>query len=136
MKSIDEAEIKNISERFLEIKEIEIELKAERETIESALIDWLGAKEEGAKVHTIGDYKITITGRMTRSVDADVWDDVYGKIPEDLRAVVNWKPSLDLRGLRYIQENEPEVYKVLAKAITVKPAKTSVTITKKEVDNE
>lgn len=128
MKDLDKEEIIKISSRLLEIKKLEASIKCEREIIELALIDWLGVKEEGAQTHDIGDYKITITSKLTRTLDGDKWDEIKAGLPEQYRLIVDWKPSLDLKGLRWVQENEPDIYKKVAQAVTIKPAKTSVVV--------
>ena len=102
--------------------------EAKRIALEQELIELVGAKEEGAQTHTIGEFKITITGRINRKIDWDVFDKaIASKIPESLHPV-KVKRELDDAGVKYLANNEPQLYKILAKALTVKPAKTSVTI--------
>jgi hypothetical protein len=43
---------------------------------------------------------------------------------------VKIKRELDDTGVKYLANNEPQIYKLLAKALTIKPAKTAVTIVK------
>lgn len=96
--------------------------------LEQELIALVGAKEEGAQTHEIGDFKVTITGRINRKIDWSIFDkDIASKIPESLHPV-KVKRELDETGVKYLANNEPQLYKILAKALTVKPAKTSVTI--------
>ena len=97
--------------------------------IEDELIALLGAKEEGSETHDVEDFKIAITGRLNRKVDWDVFDKLG--IPTEVQPV-KVKRELDLKGLRYLEENDTAIYKKLAKALTVEPAKTSVTVTRKE----
>jgi hypothetical protein len=84
-------------------------------------------KAEGSQTHDAGTYKITVTSSMTRKLDEKKWKDIEDSIPEDLRPV-NYKPSIDLKGIRYLQENYPDTYAIIAKALTVKPAKPSVKV--------
>ena len=73
--------------------------------------------------------KATIRTSMRRTVDAEVLAGIAAQIPEAIgKRVIRWKPDVDLRELRYLQNNEPEIYATLAQAITAKPAKPSVTI--------
>lgn len=73
--------------------------------------------------------KATIRTSMRRTVDADILATIGPQIPEAIgKRVIRWKPDVDLRELRYLQNNEPEIYATLAQAITAKPAKPSVTI--------
>ena len=117
-----------IAEDLFNAKLDEAKATAKRIALEEELIELVGAKKEGAQTHTIGDFKITITGRINRKIDWDLFDSgIASKIPETLHPV-KVKRELDDTGVRYIENNEPQLYKILAKALTVKPAKTSVTI--------
>ena len=108
----------------------EKEANERRVALEEELIALLGAKEEGAQTHAVGDYKITITGKLIRKIDWDMYDEsIAAKIPESLQPV-KVKRELDDTGVKYLANNEPQIYKLLAKALTVKPAKTNVTIIK------
>ena len=94
---------------------------------EGKIIDLVGMKAEGSQTHDAGTYKVTVTSSMTRKLDEKKWKDIEDSIPEDLRPV-NYKPSIDLKGIRYLQENYPETYAIVTKALTVKPAKPSVKV--------
>lgn len=118
-----------IAAEWIEAKKAEIEANKKRVDIEDELIALLGAKTEGSETHNIDDFKIAITGRLNRKMDWDVFDKL--NIPADMQPV-KIKREIDLKGLRYIEDNEPTIYKKLAKAMTVEPAKTSVTVTRKE----
>jgi len=118
-----------IASEWIEAKKEEVQANKKRVGIEDELIALLGAKEEGSETHDVEDFKIAITGRLNRKVDWDVFDKLG--IPTEVQPV-KVKRELDLKGLRYLEDNEPSTYKKLAKAMTVEPAKTSVTVTRKE----
>lgn len=119
-----------IAQELFEAKAEEAKATAKRIELEEELIAVVGAKEEGAQTHTIGDFKITITGKLNRKIDWDVFDKtISSKIPENLHPV-KMKRELDETGVKYLANNEPQLYKILARALTIKPAKTSVTIAK------
>lgn len=106
----------------------EAKATAKRIELEEELIALVGKKEEGAQTHTIGDFKVTITGKLNRKIDWDIFDkSIAGKIPDSLQPV-KMKRELDETGVKYLANNEPQLYKILAKALTIKPAKTSVVI--------
>jgi hypothetical protein len=117
----------NTIERYLEAKAAEDQARALRISIEEDLIAELGAKSEGSITHTVGDYKVTLTGRINRRLDEKVWSAIVDEIPEDLRPV-KYKAEIDTRGLRYLQEHEPAVYATVARAITAAPGKAGVTV--------
>ena len=117
-----------IAEDLFKAKLEESFAEAKRIALEQELIALVGAKEEGAQTHEIGDFKVTITGRINRKIDWAIFDkDIASKIPESLHPV-KVKRELDETGVKYLANNEPQLYKILATALTVKPAKTSVTI--------
>jgi len=118
-----------LASEWIEAKKEEVEANKKRIGIEDELIALLGAKEEGSETHNIEDFKVAITGRLNRKVDWDIFDKLG--IPVDMQPV-KVKRELDLKGLRYLEDNEPSAYKKLAKAMTVEPAKTSITVTRRE----
>lgn len=102
--------------------------KERRIKLEQELIDIVGARKEGAQTHTIGVYKVTITGKLNRKINWELFDQsIAGKIPASLHPV-KIKRELDETGVKYIENNEPQIYKLLAPALTVEPAKTNVKI--------
>jgi hypothetical protein len=114
-----------IAEDLFKAKQDEREAEQRRIALEEELVAVLGQREEGSKTHSVGTYKVTITGRINRKIDWELFDQVSNKIPESLWPV---KRALDEPGVKYLANNEPALYKILAPALTVKPAKTTVTI--------
>jgi len=98
-----------------------------RVKVEEEIIAITGAKDEGSQTHEAGEYKVTVTGKLTRTIDTEKWRAIEPGIPEALRPV-QYRPVLDNKGLRWLQDNEPEIYAEIAPAITTKPAKTGVTV--------
>jgi hypothetical protein len=119
-----------IANELFEAREAEKQANERRVELEEELIAILGQKEEGAQTHEVGDYKVTITGKLIRKIDWDLYDkSIAAKIPESLQPV-KVKRELDDSGVKYLANNEPQIYRLLAKALTIKPAKTAVNITK------
>jgi hypothetical protein len=118
-------ETKELAATLLRAKAAEREANAKRIEAEEALIAALGKRDEGAQTHNIDGFKITITGKVSRKMDWKAWGAVEESIPAHLRPV-KLKPELDEKGVKYLQANEPEIYKLLP--LTVTPAKTAVDI--------
>lgn len=119
-----------IADELFRAKAEEDKAKAKRIELEEELIGLVGQKQEGAQTHTIGEYKITITGVLNRKIDWDMFDSaIAAKIPESLQPV-KIKRELDETGVKFLENNEPQIYKVLLPALTIKPGKTNVKITK------
>lgn len=85
--------------------------------------------DEGTTRHQAGPLCAVIRTSMTRKVDADALIALADAIPEAIaKRLFKWAPSVDLKELRYVQSNEPDLYQVIAPAITSKPAKPSISI--------
>lgn len=109
-------------------KQAESEAKAKRIELEEELIALLGAKEEGQQKHEIGDYKVTIEGKLLRKIDWKAFDaHIASKIPVAMHPVKMVR-ELDVTGVKYLANNEPQLYRLLSSALTVTPAKTYVKI--------
>ncbi len=84
---------------------------------------------EGTTRHGDGELVAVIKTGVRRKVDADVLARIAPSIPEAIgKRLLRWKPDLVTSELRYVQNNEPEIYAVLAEAITVTPAKPTIRI--------
>jgi len=115
-----------------------MELKAQRDLlsnqitdVENRIIKHLGSRDEGSKTHNEGNYKVTITAKINRVLDTNLWESVKSALPLHLHPV-KYKPTLDIKGVRYLQENEPDAYKQVAQAITAKPGKLVVKVVEVE----
>ena len=114
---------------WMDAKSQEIAANKRRIEIEEEILSLVTSKTEGSESYQVGPYKVTLTGRLNRKVDWDMLPKLG--IPEDMLPLKH-KPELDLKGLRYLESNEPEIYKTFCKALTVEPAKTSVTVIRNE----
>ena len=121
--------VEDAASDWMDAKNEEIAANKRRIEIEEELLSFLTSKTEGSESHQIGPYKVTLTGRLNRKVEWDILPKLG--IPEDLIPVRN-KPELDLKSLRYLESNEPEMYKLFSKILTIEPAKTSVTVIRNE----
>lgn len=98
--------------------------------IEGQIIAALGEPDEGSETHELPDgSKLTITAKVTRTVDEAAWRQIMAEVPEDLRPITFTEVArLDLKGLRWLMDNEPRIYNRVAAAITSKKAKTAITL--------
>lgn len=109
-------------------------LKMQRDKLDSAMAkvsDELAAMlehpDEGSKTHACGAYKVTVTGRVNRTIDGDKWYTIRAGIPKTMWPVRE-KLSADVRGCRYLAEKHPELWAVAAAAITEKPGKPGIKV--------
>lgn len=110
-------------------KENEERAREARLACEEALLALVRGKAEGSVTERGEGWKVTVTYGVNRTVDMAALAAVRDKIPHALfDQAVEYAPKLRLAGLRYLQNNEPDTYAVLAQAITAKPAKPSVKV--------
>lgn len=96
-------------------------IEAEKQLIELVGFD----KTEGSSSFESCGLRVTLTGKLTRTLDPKKWEEIKHTIPTDLHPV-DYKPSLILPAIRYLENNEPETFKQISQAITTKPAKVAV----------
>lgn len=120
-------DLNHLASLWREAKRDEEESRNARVAIEQQIINVTGCKEEGSQTHDAGEWRITVTGKINRTLDRAAWESIAPHIPEGLRPV-EYQPKLDTKGLRYLQSNEPDVYRRVAEAIVAKPGKPSVEV--------
>lgn len=126
-------EMTRLCDAWLAAKEIEQAAIEHRRQIDEHIAQVLAHPTEGTTTAAVGLYTIKVTGKVTRELDPDKVAGLDAQIPAPLlNRVITYKPSLDLREYRYMQENEPEYFQALAAAVTTKPAKPTVAVTVKE----
>ena len=117
---------------LLSAKKSEYAATSERIALENELIELLGIEEEGSKTHNRDGFKIVITQGINREIDLDMLDAIpTNKFPVELRPVKSVRKT-DVAAVKKLRNNEPELYALLAPALTVKPGKPSVVVTRVE----
>lgn len=86
---------------------------------------------EGTSTTDAGQYRIKITGRIDRKVDAELVQELAAEngLTEHLGALFRWKPELNLSAWKSANES---ITRALSGAITAKPGRPSFSITIKE----
>jgi len=118
-----------VAQALRDAKAAEDSARASRIAAEEAVIALIGVKEEGTTTVKTCFFKVSTVGKLNRSLDEAAFRSIADDIPAAFRdRLVRWKPELVAAEVRYIEHNEPDVYRVIAQALTVKPAKPSVSI--------
>ena len=107
---------------WLEAKRDEKKANMRRLDIEAQLAQALEIKSEGASTTHIEGYKITATQPVTRKVDPVTWEKVKNKLPTNMWPV-KFKLEADATGCKYLANNEPELWSMVAEAFEAKPGK-------------
>lgn len=110
-------------------KHTEAQATAARIVAETALVALLGCKDEGSATHKGAAYKVTLTGVMHRRVDEAELGAVRERLsPAMFERAFRFKPEVSVTGVKYLRDNEPELYAIAAQAIVATPGKPSVRI--------
>lgn len=124
----------NLYDKWLEAKETERQAVEARRAIEDELIQLFQVDDtkDGSKTYKPEGYKVKVTTRLSRRVDADTLIDLASQAgigQEHLQALFRWKPEINLREW---QNAAPEITGPLAPAITTKPGRPSFSIERVE----
>jgi len=114
-------------------KEAERAAVENRRELEDQMRELVGFAEttEGTATTDAGQYRIKITGRIDRKVDAELVQELAAEngLTEHLGALFRWKPELNLSAWKSADES---ITRALSGAITAKPGRPSFSITIKE----
>ena len=124
-------DLKALSTLWLEAKAKETEATHQRIAIENSIIELVGAKEEGSQSTECGDLKITTTGRLSYKADATELLTLTMAWPVDIQPAY-LAPKVDETRLKKLRLYRQDLWRSIASAIEVKPAKTGVLITRIE----
>ena len=98
-------------------------------TAEKRLIEIAGVKDEGTTSASGLYFKIKTVAKINRRIDLEALDILRQQLPQAIisKAFV-FKPSIDAKGLRHLELNEPEYYNELTRAVIATPAKIAVSV--------
>lgn len=116
---------------WLEAKRAEAVAQAQRIAIEDQIVAALGARDEGAETHRVGDYKVTLTQPVTRKLDEKKWSLVASQCPAALQPV-KVKMEADATGCKWLANNEPKIWRKIADAFTTTKGKVGVKVEKND----
>lgn len=117
-------------EALVYAKRAEDAAKKARIEAEERVIALCPAKEEGSTTVEAGGYKVTLTGSLSYSLDADGLEalrNITARWDGNL-VPLKTKTELDATGCKYLRRERPELWAQLARVVTVKPAKTAVRV--------
>ena len=117
--------------KLREAKKREDRANADRVALETQLITLLSfVKPEGSETQKYGDFKVTLTNKLNRTVDAVAWSKIKELVPLEMQGVieVDTKLKVNNEGARWIEQNAPDIWEICQQAISVKPVKTAVKV--------
>lgn len=117
--------LEQLSAEWLSAKAEEARAAKRRLVIEEQIIALTGKRDEGSQTVDATGFKITVTGKVSRKMDWAKWDQIKTQIAPVLWPV-KMKPVLDEKGVKWLQQNEVEIYAMLP--LEVEPAKTAIEV--------
>lgn len=125
--------ISELSDAWIQAKEAERVAVERRREIEDKIAEIAGISTDldGTKNIDAGDYRIKIVGRINRTVDSDLLQEIAAEngISDYLSTLFRWKAELNMKAW---DNTSTEVTGKLSLAITSKPGRPSFSITKTE----
>ena len=118
-----------LCEALIAAKATEAEATINRIGFEEQILSITGKPDEGAATHDAPGFKIKVEQRINRKVDGKKWVLIADGIPEHLRPVqIVEEYKVETKGLRWLRDNEPGLYKLACSAMEEKPMKPSVKV--------
>jgi hypothetical protein len=121
--------IESAAQAWLAAKQEENRAWKARLEAEDRLVRLIGAKEDGTMTAHAGDLIVKTVGKINFHLDEAAWHSVAPSIPDAIRArLVRLKPEPVIREVKFLRDNEPQLFAILAQALTMRPAKTAVSV--------
>lgn len=116
-------------QHWIEAKRDEDAANTRRVRIELQIVALQPPREEGSSTHELaGGFKLTLTGKLSyRVVDMTALQALSLQLPPDKRPLKQ-ETKLDETGAKWLRTNAPDLWKLIAPAIEVKPAKVAVKV--------
>jgi len=118
--------IPELCDKWLFLKTAEAKANAARIAVEEQLLPLVESNPNGSKTSRTHGYKIEVKRGVSAKLNDGGLAFINANVPENLRPL---KQVLDETGLKWLQNNETEIYKKIAPFITTKPSKPGFTIT-------
>ena len=118
-----------LSKEWLKAKKAEEKAKEHRIDVENQMLEGLRLPIEGTTTDDGDEYKVKVTTKITRSVDADKAVEIATTSGRDdlLNKLFRWKPEVN-KAIR--DAEDPEIIKMFSADVTSKNAKPSISIEK------
>lgn len=117
--------VTDLASKHVQLKVQISAMQADLDEVNRQLADQLEHPADGSKTHKVENMKVKVTGRLNRSLDRDVWNQIKNNFNPDLRPV---KDSLDESAWKKLQKENPEVAARIAPAVKEAPGKPGIEI--------
>lgn len=123
------AELDVLAHELQVVKDREAACREARLAIEEKIVSMTEKKEEGTVSTKTEFYKVSVTFGIDRKVDAEIARSLADEMDAERYArIFRWKPEVSVSELKYLKDNNPEVFRQVSRALTAKPTKPSVKV--------
>lgn len=112
---------------YIAAKAAEVQAQAKRIALSEAIAEKLHRPREGQATIDLGAYRVTVRQPINRRVDWQMFDEQAAGFAGKQLPVKHVR-ELDVVGWHWIEENEPELHKALAKAVTATPGRVAIDV--------
>ncbi len=121
-------DMKGVARALMRAKQAEDRARASRIEIENVLLENLDLKKsEGSEKFQFGDLEITVTSKITRTLDKAAFLALPDERQQAMARLIDWKPSLVLKEFRKV-ESDTLGMELAGACMTEKPAKASISV--------
>lgn len=122
-------DLQTLTAQWLRAKADEAEANQRRADIELQMVALLPSEAaEGTVSQAVGDYKVAVSYKVTRKVDSDKLQAIWGDLPEAAHKAFRWKAEIDTKNYKALREFAPADYARIVPLLETKPSKPSVSI--------
>lgn len=114
---------------WMQAKEDERKAIEHRRQLDELIKSLLPTKEEGSVTATEGHYKVSVSYKLSRSVDTERLQSDWMSIPPQVQAAIKWKADLFTSVFRTLSDTDKAA---LSGYVTTKPATPTVSVEIKE----
>lgn len=114
---------------YIDAKRVEDQAKKHRVEIEERILALAPAKEEGSQTIDAGNgFKVTTTGKLSyKADDLEALREICRGWDANL-VPIKTVSALDETGCKFLRKERPELWKQIARVVTVAPAKTALKV--------
>ena len=123
----DPADLAELAADYAAAKDAENQWATRRRVLAGIIQSITDHDSESQKTYAADGWKITVKAPLILTMDWNQWEQTKTSIPESLWPV-EMKAVLDEKGVKWLHNNEPELYRILAECLTVKPGAVQVTV--------
>lgn len=124
--------LEQLAAAWLDAKAAEQAAIERRREIDARIACLMLVKDEGTSSDTFGAFKVSVTNKLTRTLDGEAVREHWNELPELARDAFRWKPELDMKHYRALESANPAVFATVSRFVTAKPATPAVKVERVE----